>query len=275
MRKVYAVLLIFLLTICMAACGDQNDVDGSDGDAAQIGSEDAAQVDGDGESSGGTSVGEKLNPDDLTMSEGEYDYSSMEGEYNFKFSAADSFGLDGIVKKVSYKDISSLADTMEERVTTVANSAFGTTFTAFSEYEDVEEDDIDKLAYAVGMENDDTEGRFIEAGTYHRQADDKHYQYVLIASENFYEVTDAAVSSALKTLEDGMGISVSKSKLKKAIEEAVRIATETEDYYSLNDSITIKGNGYTEVVKMSADAFVTEENEVGFYVSSERERCYE
>lgn len=281
MKKILTILLIFVLAFGFAGCGNGGDdvPEGTDGNDTVIENNESGDTEGseegdaDGESSGTAGPGQQLNPDDLIMADD--DYSSMEGDYDFKFETADSFGLMSTVEKTDYSDISALGPVMEERLESAAEAAFQTDVTVFCDYEEIEEDVIDKLAYAIGMEDDDTEKRFMEAGAYHNQSDGKHYQYVMIATENFYEVNDANIESALKTLKDGMGITISKKTLTKAAKEAFETAAKTEDYYSLIDSKTVKGDGYQEHVKVSADAFATEENEIGFYVSCERERCYE
>lgn len=279
MKKLLSILLVFMLVFGMVACGSDETPEGDgtgtengvvDGSGEEPGSE--GGVDGEDGSSEGSAggAGTVLNPDDLVMGED----GSMEAEYDLKFDAASGFGLDSVVEQVSYRDISSLTTTMEDRLA-VADSVFGTTFSAFSEYEEIEEDEIDKLAYAIAMENDDTEATFLEAGAYHSRSTDKHYQYVVMATRNFYEVSDANTAEVVDTLEKAMGISISKKRMKKAINEAFEKATETEDYFSLLDSDTAKGSGYTETIKVSVDAFATEEGEIGYYVSCERERCYE
>ena len=273
MKKLLILLLVFVLTLGFGGCGNgdenPNDAEGND----TVIEENEGGESGE-ENEGGDSVtpgpGDQLDPDDLTMVD-----DPMEGNYDFGFDAADSFGFSSVVEKMDYSDISALASEVEERLHTVAEAVLGAEFEVFSTYEEVEEDDIDQLSYAIAMENDDTESRYLEGGAYHNQADGKHYQYVMVATENFYEVNDANIESALETLEDALGITVSKSTLKKAAEKAFKTATDTEDYYSLMDSQIVKGSGFAELIKISVDAFATEENEIGYYVSAERERCYE
>ena len=52
------------------------------------------------------------------------------------------------------------------------------------------------------------------------------------------------------------------------------MAAETEDYYSLYEEKTVKGSGYIETVNLSVDGFTTEDNQIGYYISVERERGY-
>ena len=283
MKKLLTLLLIFMLTLGMAACGsnddtpegegagtEQNVVEGDEeGENGEEG-EGSGEEDQDGQSGIGT--GETVNPDDLIM--GEEDYSDMEAEYDFKYEAAETFGLDSMIAKVDYSDISALMSVMEERVQ-AADSVYGTNFVGFGDYEEIPEDEIDKLAYAIAMENDDVEGRYLETGAYHAQSTDKHYQYVMTATQNFYEVSSENTKSVVSDLEKAMGITISEKKMHSAIKQAFEQATETQDYFSLMDGGSRKGSGYTETIKVSVDAFATEENVIGYYVSCERERCYE
>ena len=283
MKKLLTLLLILMLTLSMTACGGNDDTPDTDGTGTENnvveGTEDGEEGE-EGEDSGeedqsnegGIGTGAVVNPDELIM--GGDDYSDMEAEYDFKFDADDSFGLDSMISKVDYSDISALATVMEDRLTS-ADSVYVRRFMGFGDYEEVPEDDIDKLAYAIAMENDDTEGRYLETGAYHAQSTGKHYQYVMTASQNFYEVSSANTKSVVSDLEKAMGITISEKKMHSAIQQAFEQATETQDYFSLKDSTSAKGNGYTETIKVSVDAFATEDNVIGFYVSCERERCYE
>lgn len=282
MKKLLTLLLILMLTLSMTACGGNDDTPDAEGTGTENnvaeGTEDgeAGEEEGSGEedqsNEGGIGTGAVVNPDELIM--GEENYSEMEAEYDFKFDASESFGLDSMISKVDYSDISALASVMEERLTS-ADSVYGSRFMGFGDYEEVPEDDIDKLAYAIAMENDDTEGRYLETGVYHSQSTGKHYQYVMTATQNFYEVSSANTKSVISDLEKAMGITISEKKMHSAIQQAFEQATETQDYFSLKDAVSAKGNGYTENIKVSVDAFATEENVIGYYVSCERERCYE
>ena len=284
MKKLLTLLLILMLTLSMAACGGSDDTPEGDGsgtennviEGTEEGEEgDAADGSGEEESQsneGGIGTGETVNPDDLIM--GDDEYSDMEAEYDFKFDAADSFGLVSLIEKVDYSDISALAAVMEERLA-AADSVYGSQFMGFADYEEIPEDDIDKLAYAIAMENDDVEGRYLETGAYHAQSTGKHYQYVMSATQNFYEVSSANTKTVVNDLEKAMGITVSEKRMQSAIETAIEQANETLDYFSLKDSASVKGKGFTENIKISVDAFATEENVIGYYVSAERERCYE
>lgn len=284
MKKILTLLLILMLTLGMAACGSNDDTPGGEGsgtennlaegnEEGENGEEgDASGEEGSQDGQSGIGTGDTVNPDELIM--GDENYSDMEAEYDFKFDAADSFGLISMIEKADYSDISALASVMEERLA-AADSVYGSTFMGFGDYEEVPEDDIDKLAYAIAMENDDTDGRYLETGAYHAQSTGKHYQYVMSATQNFYEVSSANTKTVISDLEKAMGITISEKRMHSAIEAAMKQANETLDYFSLKDFASVKGKGYTENIKVSVDAFATEENVIGYYVSAERERCYE
>ena len=273
MKKILALLLIFVLVLGFAACGTGDETPegtgGNDAASEDIQNEENNEKD---EATDAVEPGDKVNPDDITMGE---EYSSMEEPFDFDFQTKDNFGLGGIIEKAEYSKLSELPGELENRISSIAKSVFGEEFGVFSDYEEDDTDPLDKLAYAVGMMNDDTESIYMEGGVYHSQTDDKHYQYIMCASETFEEVNDANIQTAVKTLEDGMGIKISAQKMKEAVESAYATAVETEDFYSLLDSAVINANGYRETVKVSCDAVAYEDGTYAFYVSAERERCYE
>ena len=277
MKKLLAVLLVFVLMFSFAACGGNDSEEGAGAQDNEIvenndGEENGEEGEAAGTGSGSGSAGQVLNPDDLFMSE--ENYSSMEDEYDFGWKAEADFAFAAMVEQVEYSDISMLASQMEARLG-LAQFTLGSPFAVFSEYEEIEGDEIDKLAYAIGMENDDTEGIFLETGVYHAQSTGKHYQYVTYCSRSYYEASSANTDTILANLKDAMGITISKKKLQDAIDKALARAEETENYYSLIESETAAGSGYAENITVSVDAFATEDNVIGYYVSCERERCYE
>ena len=143
----------------------------------------------------------------------------------------------------------------------------------FGDYEE-DLDTIDKLVYVIGTEDDDAEKCFLETGAYHSTDDDRYYQYTVYTSENMYEVSKSQIAAVLKEIKSAYGISVSQSKVEKAAKEVLKNAAETEDYYTLSQSVNIKGSDYTEKVSFAVEGFVTEDDETGFYISVERERTY-
>ena len=278
MKKLATLLLIFILMVTTAACGNSGEDAGNGGQSENGGS--ASEEANNGAGSGEEEIqqaeydaavkesAEDIDPDD-------YSAADMESSFDFGFSASRNFGMENIVEKLDYSDIGSLTSTMEKRLKSGIAASIGGSYEIFSDYEEEKEDEIDKLTYAVGMENDDSEGRFFEVGVYHNQNTDKNYQYCTFITENFYSVEEADIDSSIQTLEKAMGITFSKERLTKAIEIAFRNATEKEDYYSLMQKVKLNGEGYTETVKVRVDGFATEENEIGYYISIERERTYE
>jgi len=152
MKKILAILLILVLALGCIGCGNNGDGDvqepDGEGTGAEAGVNDGAE-DGADESTEGAD-GETINPEDYYISDA---YSDMEAEYDFDLKVESSFGLENVVQKVSYSDIGSLAAEVENRLNATAGSVLGTRFTVFSDYEEDDEDEIDKLAYAIGMES--------------------------------------------------------------------------------------------------------------------------
>ena len=62
--------------------------------------------------------------------------------------------------------------------------------------------------------------------------------------------------------------------MEKAAQQVLKKATEADDYYSYYETKDVNGSGYSEKVSFAVEGFVTEEGEIGFYISVERERCY-
>lgn len=280
MKKFLALLLILVLAFGCIGCGNNNDTPEGDDTVIEQGGEgteegeSGAEGEADsesGESGDASGEGNTINPEDYYISE---DYSEMEAPYDYDFKVSDSFGLSSVVEKMSYSDISALVPDLETRLKAAGEKSLGTSFSVFGDYEADDEDEIDHLSYAIGMENDDTEGIYLEGGAYHTKAG-KNYQYVTYISRNKYEASDANTAEILKELEAAMGVTISEKKLDKAIDQAFGKAQDTKDYFSLYDSTSSKGKGYSETIKVSVDAFATEDNVIGYYVSCERERCYE
>ena len=276
MKKLWTFLLIFILIFTTAACGSQDaesesqngnngSVSENGGNTSDTGEEALQEVEYD------AAVNE--NTDDIDASQ--YNAADMEGSFDFGFSASRDFGMSNIVEKLDYSDIEGLTSTMESRLQSGISGSIGGSYEIFSDYEEDDADEIDKLTYAVGMENDDSEGRFFEVGVYHNQNTDKNYQYCTFITENFYSVEEADIENSIEVLKEAMGITFSKSRLTKAIEIAFDNATEAQDYYSLSQKVKLTGDGYTETVKVCVDGFATEANEIGYYISIERERTYE
>lgn len=163
---------------------------------------------------------------------------------------------------------------MEKVLQSALSSTVGGSFEIFSEYDDEEYDDIGKQVLAGAIDDVDSDGKAAEAGVYYNITDKKYYQYVSLISDSYYSVKDTDIDSIIKMAKNAMGITLSKNRLTKAIDIAFDNATEKKDYYSLSQSKTINGDGYTETIRVSVDGFATEENEIGYYVYMDRERTY-
>ncbi|MCI8609995.1 MAG: hypothetical protein HFE73_10160 [Firmicutes bacterium] len=278
-KKVMAAFMILLLALCSFGCGkDDSEPNTEDGDTPiQLEPiEDGPEGDGfitlnpDGKSA---NYDEAVNDETKDIKESDYSADEEQTEFDFGFSVSSKFTLSDMVKKVDYTDLSSLVTDMETGLSAAASSAFGGNFSGFSDYDEDDEDEIDKLAYAIVIEDDDTEGRTLERGVYHHIIE-QHFQYIALSSRNYYEVNDSNLDAIIKDAKKAMGITISKSRLKKGLEIALKNANEKKDYYSLCDVRIINGNGFTETIKVTADCFCSEEDEVGYYVYVERERCY-
>lgn len=197
-----------------------------------------------------------------------------EAQYDFGFTASDDFAMSGALSKIDYSDISNQLSKLESMMNTAVKKSMSGSYSTFSDYEEDDSDSIDKLAYVLAMEDDDPEKSFLETGVYHNKTDNKYYQYTVYTSDNFYDNSKTDIEKALKEIESAYGITVSQQNVEKAVNEVLKVATETEDYYSLYEKKTVKGSGYTETVKLSVDGFATEDNQIGYYISVERERSY-
>ena len=266
MKKIFVLLLIFLMSISMIACGGNDDeiVQEPDNTAADNVSGDAlSEESGESEAEEG-----KIDTSDLVIGE--------EGEvkFDFGFTVSDDFAMSGAIKKISYTDISKQLGKLEDMMGAAVKKALSGEYPVFSDYEEDDSESIDKLAYVLAMEDDDSEKSFLETGAYHSKTDNKYYQYTVYTSDNFYDNSKENIKRSLGEIKSAYGITVSQKTVEKAVKEVLKVATETEDYYSLYEEKSVKGSGYTEKVKLSVDGFATEDNKIGYYISVERERCY-
>lgn len=266
MKKIFVLLLIFLMSISMIACGGNDDeiVQEPDNTAADNVSGDAlSEESGESEAEEG-----KIDTSGLVIGE--------EGEvkFDFGFTVSDDFAMSGAIKKISYTDISKQLGKLEDMMGAAVKKALSGEYPMFSDYEEDDSESIDKLAYVVAMEDDDSEKSFLETGAYHSKTDKKYYQYTVYTSDNFYDNSKENIKRSLGEIKSAYGITVSQKTVEKAVKEVLKVATETEDYYSLYEEKSVKGSGYTEKVKLSVDGFATEDNKIGYYISVERERCY-
>lgn len=283
-KKVTALLLILLLTLSAFGCGSDDDKDpAGDGDGSSISDESGENTDGDEDSSGAEGAGgaeaadynEKVNEDTSDIDADDYDAEEMEASFDFGFSVSKNLGMSSMLEKLSYKDLEGLGEDLESRMNSGISSSIGGSYDVFSSYEPEEEADIDDLIVAAAMAGGEMDGRYFEGGVYHKQSTGKYYQYLRFYTENFTKVDDASMNTIQKTIKDAMGITLSESRLEKAIEIAFGNAKKTQDEYTLMGQKSIKGSGYTETVTIVVIGTTSEENESSYYVCAERERCYQ
>lgn len=196
-------------------------------------------------------------------------------KYKFGLTASEDFQMSEALKKFDYSTISKRQSKLEAIMKSAVESHLSGNYSLFSDYEKDDADTIDKLVYTMGMEDDDAEKSYLEAGAYHDKTDNKYYQYTVFISKNFSEDSKADMENALKEMSSAYGITVSRDKVEKAAEEAMKKVPESEEgYYCLYEEKNLKGDGYTERVNFSVEGFATEEEQIGYYISVERERCY-
>jgi len=274
MKKLLVLLLIFMMSFTMFACGndDTPDVDEQNPVAGDQQDGEADQEDEDGE----TDEPGKLNPDELIMGDGAASSEDdLMAAYDFGFEASADFAMAGTIKKVDYSDISAHAATMEQVLSAGIDKVFGGGYDVFADYEEETIDSIDKLAYAVAMEDSDSEASYLEAGVYHDSDYNKHFQYTVYTSDNAYEFSSEGIKTALKEMKDAYGVTISQKTAEKAVKEVLDRVEKTQDYYSLYQEKEVKGSGYTEMITVSIDGFCNEDGSLGYYFALERERCYE
>lgn len=277
MKKLLALLLVFLMIFSFAACGgdDTPDGDGSGTGNEVIGGDEADGSGEDGDSEDGEEsigLGDTLNPDDLYMSDGE-DYA-LEGDYDFQYTYTSDFGMSSFMKKMDYSSYEAMEAELQSRMEKAISSTVGGTYEVFTSYEPDDESEIDELTCAAAMENGDTSGIYFEGGAYH-VVGDANYQYLNCFSRNYSEVSDANTDEIISLAKETLGLELDKKNLKKAIQEAFDTASKNMDDYTLMEEEYAAGNGYDEIIRIAMAAAVTEENEISYYAYFERERCYE
>ena len=267
MKKLLVLLMIFVMSFAMIGCG--GDKDGDNPDGAETASEgmEAGDV-GDSADDDGASDEGKIDVENLIVDD------DTQEKYDFGFTVSNSFGMSEVLKKIDYTKLSAQQSKLEDMMKEAAEAHLSGNYSIFSDYEEESVDSIDKLVYVIGMEDDDTEKSFLETGAYHSTDGDKNYQYTVYTSENFYKADKSGIAAVLKEIKSAYGITVSQSKVEKAAQKVLKKATETDDYYSYYETKDVKGSGYSEKVSFAVEGFVTEEGEIGFYISVERERCY-
>ncbi len=266
-KRVITFFLAIMLIFTMAACSgeDENAYSGSD----DTGSEASGEVSGETDEN----QGEEAAEDGIA----EVEASEDEETADLGISIKKSFKMSGTLDKISYKDISGLGETLEEKLTSALKKASLDNFViAFSDYESYgedEDDGIDKITYAIAVEDDDMEKATVEIGVYHNTNDDKYYQYNGYTSETLTSPTDS-VKAILSEIESAYGIKLSEDKIEAALKTAWEKAAKRQDFYSLYQTKDYKGDGYTDHILVRVDVGCDEEDNMGAYIYAERERLY-
>ena len=78
----------------------------------------------------------------------------------------------------------------------------------------------------------------------------------------------------MKKIEKEYGIKVSASKIEKAMQAVFDKVKETEYEYSLYEKKTMQGDGYTEVITLSVDGAMYEDDSLVAYIYVDRDRVY-
>ena len=265
--KVTTLFLTILLIFTMAACsgGDESAYSGEDGSGSEASGEVSVE--------NGETQGEEGSEDVATGDEASEDEEAAD----FGISIKKSFEMSGTLDKISYKDISELGETLEGKLTSALKKAsmenFVIAFSDYEEYGDEEADGIDRITYAIAVEDDDTDKATVEIGVYHNTKNDKYYQYSGYTSETLANST-APVKMILSDIESAYGIKMSEKKIEAALKTAWEKAEKRQDFYSLYQTKAYKGDGYTDRITVRVDVGYDEDDNMGAYIYAERERLY-
>ena len=272
MKKLLAACMILMLSFSMFACGAKTPATDSDmpnqtEDQEQVG-EDGAEIE----------VPDTIIPDGFA-DDGEEDEDAS-AAFDFGFTAKKSFGMSGSVKKLNNSKIASEGDNLASQFQKALDaSTLGSFDAGSSDYDEYDGETIDKQLYALAMRNDvgadeiDT-AAIAEAGFYHSSEEKNYHQYTSYISESFSKVSKSLISSELKKIEKEYGIKVSASKIEKAMQAVFDKVKETEYEYSLCEKKTMQGDGYTEVITLSVDGAMYEDDSLVAYIYVDRDRVY-
>lgn len=272
MKKLLAACMILMLSFSMFACGAKTPAADSD---MPNQTEDQEQIGEDGEE---IEVPDTIIPDGFAGDgEEEEDESAA---FDFDFTAKKSFGMSGSVKKLNNSKIASEGDNLTSQFQKALDaSTLGSFDAGSSDYDEYDGETIDKQLYALAMRNDvgtdeiDT-AAIAEAGFYHSSEEKNYHQYTSYISESFSKVSKSLIGSELKKIEKEYGIKVSASKIEKAMQAVFDKVKETEYEYSLYEKKTIQGDGYTEVITLSVDGAMYEDDSLVAYIYVDRDRVY-
>lgn len=264
-KKALAIILILAMSMGLIACGSSDDSEAKD--ASDVTTEAADDTSpGDEETENADEETQVVIPDT--------DSEEAEEDADLGLEIKKSFNMSGTIKKISYDDILTQGETLEEMLSTaLEKSDIGNFVIAFNDYEDDDDDEIDKLAYACAIEDDDTEKAIIEVGAYHNVADNKYYQYNAYTSEDLDSSTDS-VKSILAKVESAYGVKLSRKKVQAALKTAWEMAESRGDYYELVEDGEYKGDGYTDMINVRVTVGYDDDDNMSGYIYVERERLY-
>ena len=148
-----------------------------------------------------------------------------------------------------------------------------------ADYDEYEGESIDKQLYTLAMPNDISgdeieTAAITETGLYHSSEEKNYHQYTSYISESFSKVSKSLISSELQKIEKAYGVKVSASKVAKAMQTVFDKVKETEYEYSLYEKKTLEGDGYTEVITLSVDGAMYEDDSLSAYIYVDRDRVY-
>ena len=180
---------------------------------------------------------------------------------------------DYIVKPFDAKEVTA-------RIKAVLRRTGDGSFTAEeADYDEYEGESIDKQLYTLAMPNDISgdeieTAAITETGLYHSSEEKNYHQYTSYISESFSKVSKSLISSELQKIEKAYGVKVSASKVAKAMQTVFDKVKETEYEYSLYEKKTLEGDGYTEVITLSVDGAMYEDDSLSAYIYVDRDRVY-
>ena len=262
MKKILVLCMIFTMSFSMFACGSRN------ADADEGASNAAEQQEQDGE------TGEETETPDVIIPDGFADVGEEDAEegaaYDFGFTAAKTFAMSASVKKLNGSKIASEGSSLTSQFQKALDASALGSFTAEeADYDEYEGESIDKQLYTLAMPND-ISGDEIETAAI-TETGFYHSSYI---SESFSKVSKSLISSELQKIEKAYGVKVSASKVAKAMQTVFDKVKETEYEYSLYEKKTLEGDGYTEVITLSVDGAMYEDDSLSAYIYVDRDRVY-
>ena len=262
-KKLIAVLMILMMCACMFACGSDDAQDPTESDVQIETGEEGDAIDD------GNDTPEYIFPDSV-----EPEYEDEGDSFDLGAKAKKSFVMSSTLEKLNYSKLSTSGDSMQSTLeAALAKAGMGNFVIAFNEYEEYDDDYMDKQAYVAAIEDDDMDKAIIEMGAYHDTFTDSYYQYNGYTSETLTSATDS-VKGILAEISSAYGIELSESKVKKALKAAWKEAENIEDYYGVYQRTEFAGDGYSDSIIVRVDVGYDEDGNMGAYIYAERERQY-